>query len=254
VERDLSKDFITINSHYFLHIVDLIQKFGPPWRWSNFIREMLIGALKPFYKNTNYTNVEVSVFGRYKSILFLHLIDILKAGNTVFRSSHWAPVQQEFIFSTEATVHWQRTVEDVCVATHARSLPRFEDRCFKINNKRYATLGHEEVREGNYLNMRPPGNSEELPDNHIGIFVGVVSCGEEAEAIYIVYKLPTEDTIVEAEETGDSNIYANLLRNRITTAVIPRRYMVVPLANYIRKVAVFYPTINGQIGYALKLN
>ena len=93
-ERDLSKAFITINSHYFLHIVSLIEKFGPPWRWSNFIREMLIGALKPFYKNTNYTNVEVSVFNRYKSTLFLHLIDTLKTGNAVFAPSYWAPLSE----------------------------------------------------------------------------------------------------------------------------------------------------------------
>lgn len=69
-EADFPADFVTINIHYYLHMVDQVRRLGPMRIVSNHSREMLIKSLKPFYRNTNNKQTETSVFNRYRMSLF----------------------------------------------------------------------------------------------------------------------------------------------------------------------------------------
>jgi hypothetical protein len=66
--------FMTLNPHYLTHNEELIDLLGPPYKWSNWSREGMIGKLKPLYRNTNSTNKEVSVLENYRVRHFFEIV------------------------------------------------------------------------------------------------------------------------------------------------------------------------------------
>jgi hypothetical protein len=210
------------------------------------------------------------VFNRYKSTLFLHVIDTLKTGNAVFAPSYWAPLSEVtplFVMGNGVTtVHWQRSGDAISHVLESIALPQFKDRSYtKVQNKkttRYATLRHQEVCEGDAINLRPNGDAD-IPDNHIGVFVAIVTIAADTsdEAVYIAYRLPKDDYIIENssdsdDDDGKGDIFKNLLRNRISTDLMPHRLHIVPISNYIRRVALFHTSLRSvsNNAYAIKLN
>lgn len=71
--NDLSSEFVTINIHYYVHMVDQVRRLGPMRIVSNHSRERLIRKLKPFYRNTNNRQTEASVFNRYRISLYFQI-------------------------------------------------------------------------------------------------------------------------------------------------------------------------------------
>ncbi len=73
----VAKRFFTINVHYYTHLVQQIRALGPLRLVSNFSREAIIRRIKPHYRNTNFHQKEVSVFGNYMVGTFLSFVEYL---------------------------------------------------------------------------------------------------------------------------------------------------------------------------------
>lgn len=75
--QDLPNDFVTINVHYYSHIVEQIRNLGPLRLSANFSRENLIQIIKPHYTNSNNKLRECSVYSKYKMEVLCKLESML---------------------------------------------------------------------------------------------------------------------------------------------------------------------------------
>lgn len=77
---DFPESFVTINVHYYKHIVDQIRCTGPMTIAANHRRERLIRKTKPKYRNINSVSIEGSVYRVYLDELYLDIQDYLNGG------------------------------------------------------------------------------------------------------------------------------------------------------------------------------
>lgn len=76
--HELPGSFVTINVHYYTHLVDQIRRLGPARIVANNSREHLIQKIKPYYRNTNHRQTETTVLSRYVVGLFMKVTDYLR--------------------------------------------------------------------------------------------------------------------------------------------------------------------------------
>lgn len=82
---DFPRDFVTINVHYYIHLVDQIRRMGPMRIAANSPRERIIQQLKPRYKNVATIAKEITIYGMYLDNLLFEALDCLEGRSATYR-------------------------------------------------------------------------------------------------------------------------------------------------------------------------
>jgi hypothetical protein len=235
----LGEKFVSINIHYYTHLVNQIKQLGPCKIAANFFRESLIQCLKRFFRNSNFKSTEHGVFQRYVSGLFYLLFDFLEHGSNDISFTRY--------FYSVLVFNLTHNYRDALpVGTVPFDLSGFEEVCVDYGEGESRTFTQNDINECifmfdprksgakvNYVLLRPNNilkfdSTPFFPVEHFGVFKGLFTSRDGEHFVAYHHLVAVEQEV-------------NLFFKKISIPgeVTETTLYVVPVMNLLTKVNVY---------------
>jgi hypothetical protein len=238
----------TLKAPYFNHILELIQLHGTPRSCSNFSKEGMIGIIKTIYRNTNSCNKEVSVFDRYRIILFWEVFYSITGHSSKNILKQWVipSVTDEDHLATDYFASYTRvTILNIDGSVITSNGKDFDLHFLKAKGS-YNIFNYHGVTENDCILLRPLPQIDDFNCPHAGFFKDVLMLDGN---IYITYELPEQDNetnMMYKTNLDDSDIQDEiiLMQHEVSATRIPVLHIVPLDTSFVSRLYLYRSAIN----------